>query len=92
MIGRGTLNLQGAVLLDEPRDITVIALVEPKLTAGITISNVDFLRKEKAPAASTKLMYSYDVATSDGANYLVQLIFSTEKQQWVIEHFETPHA
>jgi hypothetical protein len=47
ILGRGALNLKGALLVDEPTDVTVIAVIEPKLSDGVAISDIDFLRKEK---------------------------------------------
>ncbi len=91
-IGRGTLNLRGALLLDEPRDTTVIALVEPKLADKVTISGIEFLRKSPADRPSSKQMYSYNVTTSDDGFYLTQIVFSDETKQWTIAHFETLHA
>ena len=100
IIGRGTLNLRGALVLDEPHDTTVIALIEPKLAKDEKISEIDFLRKEPAVAATESgtvidpksMQYSYNVMTSDGSDYLVQLIFDKETHGWTTLTFERLHA
>lgn len=87
VLGRGALNLRGSLLLDEPSDVTVIALVEPKLAEDIAISEINFLRKEPAKAAE-RPEYSYHVRTSDGENYLVRLGFDEEKKRWALVKYE----
>ena len=87
LIGRGTLNLSGALLLTEPRDTTVIALVEPKLQEKITISGIIFLRKED-PMPGEKPTYTYHVRTSDESDYFVRLRFDTTSSQWALERLE----
>ena len=91
LLGRGTLNLKGAVLLSEPRDVTVIALVEPKLEKGIHISGITFLRKEDAPAGE-KPLYAYHVKTSDESDYFARLKFDTQSAEWTLERFEKLHG
>ena len=101
LVGRGALNLRGALVLNEPRDTTVIALVEPKLATTEKISEIDFLRKEpvlvtEKPSTSDgdpkSFQYSYNVRTSDGSDYLVQLIFDNDSQEWVTRTFERLHG
>ena len=92
LLARGRLNVRGALLLEEPREITVIALLEPKLTDGTTIDFVDFLRKESPVTSEEKAVYSYHVKTSDESDYLLQLRYDSEKKQWGIHHIERLHA
>ncbi len=92
LIGRGTLNLRGALILPEPRDTTVIALMEPRLEPDETISNIVFLRKEAPNEADSKPRYSYTVMTSAGANYFVQLAFDMTKHEWKINTLENLHG
>lgn len=89
---RGTVNLKGSLLLDEPKDVTVIRVVEPKLADGIVMSDITFLRKEDKPALSkVKPVYSYIVKTSDASTYLTQLVWSADEKHWVLEKFEKLH-
>lgn len=90
LLGRGTLNLNGALLVDEPTDVTVIALTEPRLEEDVTISRIDFLRKEDK--AGPKPVYAYHVKTSDEGNYLVRVGFSEEQKMWTLLQFERLHA
>jgi hypothetical protein len=92
LIGRGTLNLRGALVLDEPTDVTVIAAVEPKLEDKVTISNITFLRKESAKIASEKPSYSYLVQTSDETKHLVQLKWNGIDKQWTLATYESLHG
>jgi hypothetical protein len=91
VIGRGTLNLSGALLLAKPRDTTVIALVEPKLQEGVHISDIKFLRKEDA-MDEEKPTYTYHVRTSDDSDYFTRLRFDTALSQWTLERFERLHG
>jgi hypothetical protein len=91
LLGRGTLNLRGALLLEEPSDVTVIAAVEPKLSENIAISSIDFLRKEKR-GENEKPFYAYQVRTSDGIHYLVRLGFDDDAGMWSLLHFEKLHG
>lgn len=91
LLGRGTLNFRGALLLDEPTDVTVIAAVEPKLADDIAISSIDFLRKEKR-GENEKPFYAYQVKTSDGVHYLVRLGFDDDAKIWGLLHFEKLHG
>ena len=91
LLGRGTLNLNGAVLLDKPTDVTVIALMEPKLNQNEKISEIDFLREEKRDA-DTHESYAYHVHTSDASDYLVRLGFDVSTNGWSITQFERLHA
>lgn len=85
-LGRGTLNLKGSLLLDEPTDVTVIAVVEPRLDDGVTISDIVFLRKQDAGAE--KPTYDYQVETSDGGIYLVRLSQDPSITGWSLQNFE----
>lgn len=91
VLGRGALNLRGALLLEEPSDVTVIALVEPKLAEDIAISDINFLRKEDTEG-SERSQYSYHMRTSDGENYLVRIGFDEEQNQWALMKYEHLHA
>lgn len=91
LLGRGTLNLKGALLVDQPTDVTVIALVEPRLDEGVTIRGIDFLRKEKRDVDSHE-SYAYHVSTSDGGDYLVRLGHDISKNQWTLTQFEYLHG
>lgn len=90
LLGRGTLNLNGALLVDEPTDVTVIALTEPRLEEDVTISRIDFLRKEDK--GQTKSVYAYHVVTSDEGNYLVRLGFNDETGKWSLIQFDRLHG
>ncbi len=89
-LGRGTLNLKGALLLDEPTDVTVIAAVEPTLEEGVKISSILFLRTQKTE--QEKPYYDYQVGTSDNMQYLVRLSFDTEAGRWSVLHLEKLHG
>lgn len=91
LLGRGTLNLNGALLVDQPTDVTVIALVEPKLEEGVTIREINFLRKEKREVDSHE-SYAYHVSTSDSGDYLVRLGHDISKNQWTLTQFEYLHG
>ncbi len=91
ILGRGALNLRGALVLDEPTDVTVIALVGPKLAKEVVITEINFLRKEEAKVSEPR-MYSYHVKTSDNANYLVRISFSEESKKWVLIKYESLRA
>lgn len=91
LIARGMLNLRGALVLEEPRDPTVITLVEPKLEKGIVISEITFLRKEEA-APGEKPAYAYHVRTSDDSDYFVRLVFDKTQYLWTLERFERLHG
>src|SRR6185295_17646546 len=91
LLGRGTLNLSGSLYLDEPSDVTVIALVEPKLATDVGIRGIDFLRKENRDD-NQKPFYAYEVKTSDEKFYLVKIGFDTEAKQWVLQQMTSLHA
>jgi hypothetical protein len=91
ILGRGALNLKGALLVDEPTDVTVIAVVEPKLSDGVAISGIDFLRKEKR-GENEKPFYAYQVKTSDEAYYLVKIGYDEDEEQWALMVYESLHA
>ena len=91
LLGRGALNLKGSLLLDIPTDVTVIALVEPKLDKKVGIREIDFLRKEKR-GENEKPFYAYQVKTSDAEYHLVKIGFDTEEKKWTLVTFEFLHA
>lgn len=91
LLGRGALNLKGALLLDEPSDVTVIATVEPKLSEDVGIRNIDFLRKENR-GEDEKPFYAYQVKTSDEKYYLVKIGFDDTEKKWALVTFESLHA
>lgn len=91
LLGRGTLNLKGALALDEPTDVTVIALVEPKLMENVKISEINFLRKEKRDG-DDRPSYAYQVQTSDSNNYLVRIGFDITSATWTLTQFEYLHG
>ncbi len=86
-LGRSTLNLKGAVTLDEPKEITVIALVEPKLQEDVHISDIRFLRREEA-SNGQKAIYAYHVQTNDGNDYFAKLKFDPSSATWTLDQFE----
>ena len=90
LIGRGALNLKSALLADEPTDVTVIVTVEPKLAEKVTITAINFLRKEPQEG-NAKPLYDYYVDTSSGQPYFVRLRFDTVTNQWALLTFETLH-
>lgn len=92
LIGRGTLNLKGALVLPEPRDITVIALMEPKLEEDVTITSIELLRKQERTELKERPRYDYKVETSDGQHYLVILGFDAVKNEWTIVASDTLRA
>lgn len=87
LLGRSALNLRGALVLDEPTDVTIIALVEPRLEEDTSIAGINFLRKEDV-TASSKPFYAYHVVLSDGENYLVRIGFDAEDERWILMHYE----
>ncbi len=91
VLGRGTLNLNGALLVDQPTNVTVIALVEPELDEGVVIRDINFLRKEKREVDSHE-SYAYHVSTSDSADYLVRIGHDITTNQWTLTQFETLHG
>lgn len=90
LLGRGTLNLKGALVVDEPTPVTVIATVEGLLDKGVTIRNIIFLRKEESN--STKPYYDYQVSTSDKKQYLARMSFDDDAHIWTVLHFESLHG
>lgn len=87
-----SVNLKSSLLLDEPTDVTVISVVEPKLQDGVVIKRLTFLRKEDNPVLSkVKPVYSYIVALSDTSMHLTQLVWSADENRWVLEKFEKLH-
>ncbi len=87
LIGRGTLNLKGSLLLSVPTDVTVIALTEPELGEEIHISEIKLLRKEET-GRGQKAAYAYHVRTTDDSDYFARLLFDTASAQWTLERFE----
>ena len=92
VLGRGALNLKGALLLGEPTPVTVIAAMASRLEEqNISISGIEFLRKEKR-GETEKPYYAYQVKTSDEKFTLVKLGFDEEERKWVIVTYESLHA
>lgn len=91
LIARSMLNLRGALVLEEPRNPTVITLVEPKLAQDVVIREIKFLRKEEAKPGE-KPTYTYHVRTSDNSDYFVRLVFDTTQYRWALERFERLHG
>jgi hypothetical protein len=90
-LGRGTLKLKAALALDEPTDVTVIALMENKLPSDVKITSIDFLREETDPAGG-KPTYAYHVAASDQTDFFLRLFFNKDRGEWEVTHLETLHA
>ena len=90
LLGRGAINLKSSLLEDEPTDVTVIATVEPRLEENVTISAINFLRKEPQ-SEDEKPLYDYYVETSTGRPYFVRLRFDTSLGEWTLLTFETLH-
>ncbi|MDD5055172.1 MAG: hypothetical protein PHZ00_02790 [Candidatus Peribacteraceae bacterium] len=90
LIGRGAINLKSSLLADEPTDVTVIATVEPRLEESVTISAINFLRKEPQKEDERPL-YDYYVETSAGRPYFVRLRFDASIGKWTLLTFETLH-
>jgi hypothetical protein len=90
LLGRGTLNLKGALLQEEHSEVTIIAAVEPKLADGVTIRKISFLRKREN--TTLKPYYDYLVSTSDARQYLVSIHYDDEAQMWTLLHFEHLHG
>lgn len=91
LIGRGTVNLQGALLLPEPTDVTVIASLEGKLPKGAKITSISLLRKEER-APGEKPVFSYLVGTSDGSKHMIQIGWSALTNQWGTLTLERLHG
>lgn len=93
LIGRGTLNLRGALVVVDPTEVTVIAAVEKEklLEEGVVISGITLLRKKDSQVPGEKASYSYLVNTSDGAKYFAQLKWNGTEKQWSIT-FENLHG
>lgn len=91
IIGRGTLNLRGALFVDEPTDVTVIALTEPKIGTGASLSKIEFLRKEDTTEGE-KPNYAYNIRLSDNRYYLVRIGFDKEHAMWSLLQFEQLRA
>ncbi len=91
MLGRGTLNLKSALLLDKPSYITVIAALEPKLPEHVSISAIDFLRMEKR-GEKDKPYYAYQVKTSDNEYHLVKIGYDEDLKQWTLMNYEFLHV
>ena len=92
LVGRGTLKLQGALTLAEPTDVTVIAVVEPKLERKSSITNIEFIRKEPSPnPESGRLAYSYVVTLSTGDTYLTRIDWDDKGSTWELITFEKLH-
>lgn len=90
-LGRRASNLKGSLVLGEPNDITVIALMEPTLATGSIITNIRFLRKVDAASIDQRPNYAYLVTTSDNAKHLLKIGWSTTNMQWMIAMDETLH-
>ena len=87
LLGSGTLRLKAALALDEPTDLTVIALFEDNLPEGVKIQTIDFLRKEPEYYGG-KPSYAYHVATSDLSDYFLRLVFNRDTGSWELTHLE----
>ena len=90
VVGRGTLNLKGALMLDEPTDVTVIALVEPRLATGTKITGIDFLRKEDE--VNDRPTFAYHIAISNEDNLFVKIYFDVLVSEWRIARLENLHG
>jgi hypothetical protein len=90
VVGRGTLNLKGALMLDEPTDVTVIALVEPRLATGAKITGINFLRKEDE--VNGRATFAYHVTISNEDNLFVKIYFDVLVNEWRIAHLENLHG
>jgi hypothetical protein len=82
-IGRGTLNIRGALVVDEPTDVTVIAAVEPLLEEKDIITNIKFLRKRKSEEKE-KSTYDYLVDTKQSGHHFIQLGWHSEEKKWIL--------
>ncbi len=92
LIGRGSLNLKGSLILEKPNDITAIALAEERVAKGVSITHVEFLRTETVPVTiSAKPYYTYLVRSSDSVQYLERFGWDDEKKQWSLMTFEKLH-
>jgi hypothetical protein len=90
LLGRGAINLKSSLLGDEPTDVTVIATVEPRLEEDVTITDINFLRKEPQDG-DAKPLYNYYIETSAGLPYFVRLRFDATIGEWTLLTFETLH-
>lgn len=90
LIGRGTLNLAGSLVLPEATPLTVIALMQEKLKSGVTIDNVELLRIEKEESETGKPDSTYLVKTSDDAQYFIRI--SWEEGKWSLRNYEPLHG
>jgi frataxin-like iron-binding protein CyaY len=88
-IGRGTLNLRGALVLDEPTDITVIAAVEPLIDTKDAIINIKFLRKNTI--TNKKPTYDYLVETKKSGHHFIQLGWQIDEKKWILTQSDHLH-
>ncbi|MEQ1849251.1 MAG: hypothetical protein ABL890_01535 [Candidatus Peribacteraceae bacterium] len=90
ILGRGAINLRGALLRDVPSPATVIAALydDAILTkkSDIMVQNVNELRKEDS-VESEKPIYSFLVELSNGDQYLVKL--GWVDGEWTVIESET---
>lgn len=92
-VGRGPVNLQGSLVLSEPNDVTVIAVVEPSLQqdSNATISSITRLRSVD-DANGKRPSYDYMVETSDERSILVRLAWDEGEQHWILLTQEDLHG
>lgn len=94
LLGRGALNLKGALLEDndgKPSDVAVIVLLEQTLADGVVISEIIPLREEKR-GKNERPYYAYQVKTSDEEYRLVKLGFNSEEKKWTLVTNESLHV
>lgn len=89
-IGRGTLNIRGALVIDEPTDVTVIASVEPLLENKDIITNIKFLRKKDEQGK--KSTYDYLVSTQKSGHHFIRLGWHEEDKKWIIVENDRLHG
>jgi hypothetical protein len=92
LLGRGALNLRGALVLPEPDEVTVIAALyeAEKLEENgpIVIDRIEFLREEEDDQ-SDRPTYAYLVSLSNDENYLTKI--SWRLDQWSLTTYERLH-
>lgn len=92
LLGRGTLNLKASLTIEEPDEVTVIAVLydagKLQENGPIVIESIQFLREEEDDQ-SERSTYAYLVGLSSKENYLTKLSWRNER--WSLTTYERLH-
>ena len=91
-LARGTNHLRGALNTPEPTDVTVIALVEPRLATGAVIRDITFLRKSTNGTENDRGTYAYLVKDSSESIFFLTLGWNPVGERWSMSSFERLHG